>query len=160
MNGCSRVFIDICDHFRSNESSIVVLDHCHRVEMGDVRLNSCFIQQLLHFAGCVLQGQGEMIFLLLAEFVDLFHVTRNTLTKNLLDLSVGKAFAMTDQIQRGQQTLHIPSERSTITFVEVVHVEIQDPFGVQIRAEVLAVQVALNQSNSDGERDVQRNARE
>ena len=127
--------------------------------MGDMRFDSCFIQQFLHFARRVPQGQGEMIFLLFTEFVDLFHVTRNALSKNLFDLVVGKAFAVTDQIQRSHQTLDIPGKRSAVTFVEVIDIEIQDPFGVQIRAEVLAVQIALNQSDG-GEGDAHSNARE
>ena len=87
-NVLSRFFVDIGDHLRANESSIIILDHRHRIEMRHVRFDSSFIEKLLHFARRVFQGQCKMIIGLFTEFIDLLEIRFGTDAQNLSDLSI------------------------------------------------------------------------
>ena len=114
--------------------------------MGNVRFDTRLVQQLLDLSRRVLQRQGEVIFGMLAELVDLLQILFDAHDQNVFDLSVREALGERDQVNRSYQALDVPGERADVALVEIVHVEIQYAAVIQIGAEVLRVQISLKQN--------------
>src|SRR6185437_3427804 len=57
---------------------------------------------------------------------------------------VGQRLAPAEQRHAGRETLQIPGEMTEIGLIEIIDVEDQHALGVEVGAEVLRVQIALD----------------
>ena len=111
--------------------------------MRNVRFGASLVQQFLDLARRILPRQGKLIFRLFTEFIDLLQIFSGAHRQNLFDVQIGETLSIRHQIQGGQQTFDVPRERTTVTFVEVVDIKIDNAAAIQIGTEVFSMQIAL-----------------
>ena len=144
-NGGGLVVLEPADPGGVGEAPPVVLDHRHRLQHPEPRRELGAVQGVEHGTLGGAEGERPLGVVRHAPVVlDLRGVGPHVARDEVVDRAVGQRLLPAQQGQAGDEAGQVPRPVPEVGLVEVVDVEDEPTVGVEVGAEVLGVQVALD----------------